>query len=89
MSLIKKIASKMKEKAISIDMKLKEFKAKTTHILADNRGDGFVDTAIKILISVVVGAVLLTGLYILMKDTVLVSLTSTVNEMFGYTSTLS
>lgn len=37
--------------------------------LTNNRGEGFVDTGIKILISVVVGAVLLAGLYALFDDT--------------------
>ena len=46
-------------------------RAKTA--LADNRAEGYVDTAIKILMSVVIGALILAGLYALFGDTVLFS----------------
>ena len=37
--------------------------------LQDTSGEGYVDTAIKILIAVVLGALLLAGLYALFNDT--------------------
>jgi len=40
--------------------------------------------ALKILISVVVGALLLAGLYMLFKDTILPTLTQRVKELFDY-----
>ena len=40
--------------------------------------------AIKILISVVVGALLLAGLYMLFNDTILPTLTQRVKELFDY-----
>ena len=52
--------------------------------LADNRGEGFIDTAIKILIGVVIGALVLGGLYLLFSSTVLPTLTQRVTEMFNY-----
>lgn len=42
------------------------------------------DTAIKILIAVVLGALLLAGLYALFNDTVLPTLVDRVKEMFDY-----
>ena len=42
------------------------------------------DTAIKILIAVVLGALLLAGLYALFNDTVLPTLVRRVQEMFDY-----
>ena len=42
------------------------------------------DTAIKILIAVVLGALLLAGLYALFNDTVLPTLVERVEEMFNY-----
>ena len=42
------------------------------------------DTAIKILIAVVLGALLLAGLYALFNDTVLPTLVERVEEMFDY-----
>ncbi len=52
--------------------------------LADRRGEGFVDSAIKILIAVVIGALLLAGLYTLFGDTLLPTLTRRIKEMFNY-----
>ena len=45
---------------------------------------GYIDTAIKILIAVVLGALLLAGLYTLFGDTVLPTVTERVEEMFDY-----
>lgn len=53
-------------------------------VLKRNEGEGFVDTALKILISVVVGALLLAGLYALFKDTILPTLTQKVMGLFNY-----
>lgn len=50
----------------------------------DTSGEGYVDTAIKILIAVVLGALLLAGLYALFNDTVLPTLVRRVQEMFDY-----
>ena len=48
------------------------------------KGEGYIDTAIKILIAVVLGALLLAGLYTLFGDTVLPTVTERVEEMFDY-----
>ena len=48
------------------------------------KAEGYVDTAIKILIAVVLGALLLAGLYALFDDTVLPTLVRRVEEMFNY-----
>ena len=52
--------------------------------LCSTRGEGYIDTAIKILIAVVLGALLLAGLYTLFGDTVLPTVTERVEEMFDY-----
>ena len=52
--------------------------------LTNNRGEGFVDTAIKILMAVVIGALVLAGLYLLFDQTVLPTLTQRIKEMFNY-----
>lgn len=52
--------------------------------LAGNSGEGYIDTAIKILIAVVLGALLLFTLYKLFGDTVLPKLEQSINDMFGY-----
>lgn len=59
-------------------------KERVAGILARKEGEGFVDTALKILISVVVGALLLAGLYALFKDTILPTLTQKITTLFNY-----
>lgn len=55
-----------------------------SNVLVNTSGEGFVDTAVKILISIVIGALLLAGLYTLFGDTILPTLTDRINEMFNY-----
>ena len=52
--------------------------------LQDTSGEEYVHEAIKILIAVVLGALLLAGLYALFNDTVLPTLVRRVQEMFDY-----
>lgn len=52
--------------------------------LSNNKGEGYIDTAIKILIAVVLGALLLAGLYALFGNVVMPTLTKRIQEMFNY-----
>lgn len=52
--------------------------------LASATGEGYVDSGVKIIIAVVVGGVLLAGLYALFKTTILPTLNTKIAEMFGY-----
>lgn len=61
---------KFKQKCL---IKFVNTKNKLKARLADNSGQGSVETAIQILIAVVLGALILAGLYALMKDTILFS----------------
>jgi hypothetical protein len=54
-------------------------------IVSNKYGEGFVDTAVKILISVVIGALLLAGLHALFSDTILPELQNRIQQMFSYT----
>ena len=45
-----------------------------------------IDTAVKIIIGVVVGGVILVGLYALFENVVLVNLNSEITDMFNYTA---
>ena len=70
-------------------MKVKERLAFRTvlsvnRLIHEEKAENFVDTAIKILMAVVIGALLLAGLYKLFADTVLPTLTQRVTEMFNY-----
>jgi hypothetical protein len=53
-------------------------------ILGNNNGEGFIDSAVKILIAVVIGALVLGGLYMLFSQTILPTLTQKIQHMFNY-----
>ena len=57
-------------------------KAKTT--LDNARAEGYIDTGVKIIIGVVVGAVILGGLYALFNGVVLPTLETRIDGMFDY-----
>ncbi|MDA3846931.1 MAG: DUF6133 family protein [Vallitaleaceae bacterium] len=74
----------MKKIAKRAQMKLVNLALKTKVILSDKRGEGFVDSAVKILISVVIGALLLAGLYALFGDIILPTLEERIQDMFDF-----
>lgn len=53
-----------------------------------NAGEGYIDTAVKILIAVVLGALLLAGLYALFGDVVMPTLNQRIKDMFNYAGAL-
>ena len=81
---MKNLLMRIKNKAICAVTFLLAFFTGAKSALADNRGEGFVDTAIKILMAVVIGALVLAGLYLLFNSTVLPTLTDRVTDMFDY-----
>lgn len=52
--------------------------------VSSRRAEGFVDSAVKILIAVVIGALLLAGLYALFGNTIMPTLTQRIKDMFNY-----
>lgn len=62
--------------------------ARTKQALGNRRAEGFVDTAVKILMGVVIGALVLAGLYLLFEDTILPTLTERIKDMFDYGGSL-
>lgn len=61
-------------------------KRKLCEKIMDNRGQGAVDTAIVVLLSVVLGALILAGLYALIDGEVLPALSEKITEMFNYSN---
>lgn len=53
-------------------------------LMKEKRGENFVDSGIKILIAVVIGALLLGGLYALFGDTIMPTVTEKVEDMFDF-----
>ncbi|MEA5023499.1 hypothetical protein SDC9_21178 [bioreactor metagenome] len=74
----------MKKFANKVNAKITEKVIMAQTLLRSQRGEGFVDTAIKILISVVIGALVLGGLYALFGETVLPTLKQRIQDMFNY-----
>ena len=65
-------------------------KAPGAYISAKNaivakKGEGYIDTALKIIIAVVIGGLLLAGLYTLFNTTVIPTLTQKISGFFNYT----
>ena len=63
---------------------MNELIVRTRCALVNCRAEGFVDYGVKILIAVVIGALLLGGLYLLFNDTILPTLTNKIKELFNY-----
>ena len=72
-NMMKKAAQNVKAVAVRAGMLMK-----------DTKGEIYVDTAVKILIAVVLGALLLAGLYALFGDVVMPTLTQRIQDMFNY-----
>ena len=53
-------------------------------LIQARRAENFVDSGIKILIAVVIGALLLGGLYALFGDTIMPTVTEKVEDMFEF-----
>lgn len=68
----------------NIQNKLATIAIRSKTALANTRGEGYVDTGVKILIAVVIGALLLAGLYTLFNTTIMPTVTTKVTELFSY-----
>lgn len=75
----------MKNLMLVVGIKLFNAKEKIKESASKNlKGEGFVDTIIKILIAVVIGALLLGLLYYLFKDTLFPKIAKKLEEMFDF-----
>ena len=54
--------------------------------IESRKAEGYVDTGVKVLIAVVLGALVLSLLYALLKTTVMSNVTTKVAELFNYTA---
>ena len=77
MKFIKNIANKITNKARSAAIT-----AKT--VIDNTTAEGYVDTGVKIIIGVVVGAVILAGMYALFNGVILPRLNTEIQNMFNY-----
>ena len=68
---------KIKDKVVSL-------KSKAVKVIETKKAETYVDTGVKVLIAVVVGALLLTLLYALFEDTIMPSVVTKVQGLFNY-----
>ena len=52
--------------------------------VANKKAEGYVDSGVKILIAVVIGALLLGGLYALFNSTIMPTVTTKIQGLFNY-----
>lgn len=76
---MKKFFNKVQNRANELAIR-----AKTA--LENVKAEGYVDTGVKIIIAVVIGAVILGGLYALFDNVILPRLNTEIQEMFNYTA---
>ena len=74
----------MKKIINSITNKLNSIAVRTQTAIANTRGEGYVDSGVKILIAVVIGALLLSGLYALFNNTIMPTVTTKIQGLFNY-----
>ncbi len=81
---IKATAEKLRAFVSNVIAKVLAAKARVTPVLAGTRAENYVDSGVKILIAVVIGALLLAGLYTLFNTTIMPTVTGKITELFGY-----
>ena len=75
----------MKKLFNSIRSKCNALAARAVVAVSNVKAEGYVDSGVKILIAVVIGALLLAGLYTLFNTTIMPTVTAKITELFGYT----
>ena len=79
--LFKNVTNSVKTTAANIKSSVVAFNRRA---VCGNAGEGYIDTAVKVLIAVVLGALVLAGLYAILNDTVMPTVTQRIQEMFNY-----
>ena len=74
----------MKKFFANIKNKATEMAVRAKTALENVTAEGYVDSGVKILIAVVIGALLLAGLYALFNSTIMPTVTQKIQELFNY-----
>ena len=74
---MRKLFNTIRDKANAAVISAKTF-------VANKKAEGYVDSGVKILIAVVIGALLLAGLYALFNTTIMPTVTRKVTDLFNY-----
>ena len=73
---INKVKSRFRSAAVAVQT-----------LVATKKAEGYVDSGVKILIAVVIGALLLAALYTLFNTNIMPTVSSKITSLFGYTGT--
>ena len=74
----------MKKFIAKIREKFNSAAARTVVAVSNIKAEGYVDSGVKILIAVVIGALLLAGLYALFGDVIMPTVTKKVQDLFNF-----
>ena len=74
----------MKKLFNSIRSKCNSLTTRAVVAVSNIKAEGYVDSGVKILIAVVIGALLLAGLYALFNDTIMPTVTERIEELFDF-----
>ena len=74
----------MKKLINSIRSKCNPLATRAVVAVSNIKAEGYVDSGVKILIAVVIGALLLAGLYALFNDTIMPTVTERIEDLFDY-----
>ena len=74
----------MKKFINSIKSKFNKAVISAKSAVESTTGEGYIDTGVKIIIGVVIGGVILAGLYALFNTTIIPTLTTKITQMFSY-----
>ena len=74
----------MKKFIANIREKFNAVAARTVVAVSNIKAEGYVDSGVKILIAVVIGALLLAGLYALFNTTIMPTVTEKITDLFSY-----
>ena len=58
--------------------------ARVAVAVSNHKAEGYVDSGVKILIAVVIGALLLAGLYALFNGTIMPTVTKKITDLFNF-----
>ena len=74
----------MKKFFDNIKNKATEMAVRAKSAIENVRAEGYVDSGVKILIAVVIGALLLAGLYTLFNSTIMPTVTQKIQDLFNF-----
>jgi len=83
-NIIRNTQANLMAAAVTAQWKASRLVSRTREALKNREAQGTLDVAITVLISIVLGALILAGLYLIVNSTVLPTITQRIKDMFNY-----